>query len=55
MSLAEFTQKPARTVGALNINDDSGVTPLGVITDRDLIWKLKPAMGRVAARRSNPA
>jgi len=28
------------SVGALVITDDSGVTPLGVITDRDLIWMI---------------
>jgi CBS domain-containing protein len=27
-------------VGALVITDDSGVTPLGVITDRDLVWMI---------------
>jgi CBS domain-containing protein len=26
------------SVGALVISDESGVTPLGVITDRDLVW-----------------
>ena len=26
------------SVGALVITDESGVTPLGVITDRDLVW-----------------
>ena len=28
------------SVGALVISDDSGVTPLGVITDRDLVWMI---------------
>jgi CBS domain-containing protein len=28
------------SVGALVITDDSGVTPLGVITDRDLVWMI---------------
>jgi CBS domain-containing protein len=27
-------------VGALVVTDDSGVTPLGVITDRDLVWMI---------------
>jgi CBS domain-containing protein len=26
------------SVGALVVTDDSGVTPLGIITDRDLVW-----------------
>jgi len=28
------------SVGALVITDDTGVTPLGVITDRDLVWMI---------------
>jgi CBS domain-containing protein len=40
---AETVAKAARlmcdhSVGALVITDESGVTPLGVITDRDLVW-----------------
>ena len=29
-----------KSVGALVIVDESGVTPLGVITDRDLVWMI---------------
>lgn len=40
-----------RSVGALVITDDSGETPLGIITDRDLVWmvaeRLDPNVAQV--------
>jgi CBS domain-containing protein len=40
-----------RSVGALVITDDSGATPLGIITDRDLVWmvaeRLDPSVAEV--------
>jgi len=33
-----------RAVGALVITDDSGSTPLGVITDRDLVWMVSEGL-----------
>ncbi len=32
------------SVGALVITDSSGVTPLGVITDRDLVWMISEGL-----------
>jgi len=29
-----------QSIGALVITDASGVTPLGIITDRDLVWMI---------------
>lgn len=36
-------------VGALIITDDSNVTPLGVITDRDLVWMIAEGLDPQAA------
>jgi CBS domain-containing protein len=40
-----------RSVGALVVTDDSGETPLGIITDRDLVWmvaeRLDPKIAQV--------
>jgi CBS domain-containing protein len=37
------------SVGALVITDESGVTPLGVITDRDLVWLIAEGFDPQAA------
>jgi CBS domain-containing protein len=34
----------ARSVGALVLTDESGETPIGVITDRDLVWMISEGL-----------
>jgi CBS domain-containing protein len=38
-----------RSVGALVITDDSDETPLGVITDRDLVWMVSEGLDATVA------
>jgi len=37
------------SIGALVVTDDSGSTPLGVITDRDLVWMIAEGLDPKAA------